>query len=176
VPIFRERIDSDELFFDSGIVSHGYAPHLRDYDIVVDVPAALPPGVPIGDITRSYIMGRYRYRFTHCPESHITSSVGDDSWRLSWDDVFIDYEEWQAASNPEGFVWGVNWADAYPGLSYVTNSPLAASWTERLGHEMHEVTVETNTFVLRLVCHDLRVQQLAVGDPVTQTLKPLDSE
>jgi hypothetical protein len=100
---------------DSGIVSHGYAPQVRDYDIVVDVPAALPPGVPIGDTTGSYIMGRYRYRFTHCPESHITSSVGDDSWRLSWDDVFIDYEVWQAASNPEGFVWGVNWADAYPG-------------------------------------------------------------
>lgn len=64
----------------------------------------------------------------------------------------------------------------YPGLSYVTNSALAVSWAERLGHEMHEVMVETNTFVLRLVCHDLRVQQLAVGDPVTRTLKQLDNE
>jgi hypothetical protein len=36
--------------------------------------------------------------------------------------------------------------------------------------------VETNTFILRLVCHDLRVQQLAVGDPLTQTLKPLGAE
>jgi hypothetical protein len=177
VPNLRQRIDSDELFFDSGIVSHGYAPHLRDYDVVIDVSAALPPPeVTIGDTTGSYTKGRYQYRFTHCPEAHVTSRVGDDAWRLSWDDVFIDCEEWEAAGNPEGFVWGVNAADAYPGLSYVTDSPLAESWTARLGHEMHEVTVETNTFILQLVCHDLWVQQLAVGDPLTQTLKPLDRE
>ena len=72
-------------------------------------------------------------------------------------------------------MWGVNHADAYPGLSYVrVHSQLAASWTERLGNEMHEVAVETNAFVLRLVCSDLRVQQLAVGDPVTRTLNPVD--
>jgi hypothetical protein len=176
VPSFRERIDGDELHFDSAIVAHGYAPHLRDYDVVVDVPAALPPGVPIGDTVGSYIMGRYRYRFTHCPESHVTTSVDDDIWRMSWDDVLIDWDEWEAADNPEGFVWGKKFADAYPGLSYVTDSPLAASWTERLGHEMHEVMIETNTFLLRLVCHDLRFQQLAVGDPATQTLQPLDGE
>lgn len=173
---FRERIESDDLLFDSGIVSHGYARHLRDYDVVLDVPAALPPEVPIGDTTGSYIIGRYRYRFTHCPEAHVISSVGDEIWRRSWDDVFTDYEAWEAAGNPDGFVWGTDWADAYPGLSYVTNSPLASSWAERLGHEMHEVIVETNTFALRLVCHDLRVQQLAVGDPLTRTLKPLDSQ
>jgi hypothetical protein len=176
VASFRERIESDDLLFDSGIVSHGYAPHLRDYDVVFDVPAALPPEVPIGDTTGSYIIGRYRYRFTHCPEAHVSSSVGDEVWRLSWDDVFTNYEAWEAAGNPDGFVWGTDWADAYPGLSYVTKSPLAASWAERLGHEMHEVIVETNTFALRLVCHDLRVQQLAVGDPLTRTLSPLDSE
>lgn len=41
---------------------------------------------------------------------------------------------------------------------------------------MHEVVIETNTFTLRLICHDLSVQQLAVGDPVTHTLTSLDSE
>jgi hypothetical protein len=176
VPTFRQRIDGDELFLDSGIVSHGYAPHLRDCDVVIDVSAPLPPEAMIGDTTGSYTMGRYRYRFTHIPEAHVTSEVDHDTCRLSWDDVFIDYEKWEAAGNPEGFVWGVNATDAYPGLSYVIDSPLAASWTARLGHEMHEVTVETNTFILRLVCHDLRVQQLAVGDPLTQTLKPLGAE
>jgi hypothetical protein len=176
VASLRQRVESDQLFFDSGIVAHGYAPHLRDYDVVIDVSAALPPGLPIGDTVGSYIMGRFRYRFTHCPESHVISSVDDDSWRQSWADVFIDFEEWEAADNPEGFVWGVKSAASYPGLSYVTDSSLAASWAERLGHEMHEVMIETNTFFLRLVCHDLRVHQLAVGDPATQTLKPLDGE
>jgi hypothetical protein len=169
-----DRVEDDELFYDSAIVSHGYAPHLRDYDVVIDVVAALPAEVPKGDTVGNYIKGRYRYRFTHCPEAHVISSIGDDGWRESWDDVFIDYERWEAAGNPEGVVWGVNWADAEPGLSYVTDSSSAASWTERLGHKMHEVIIRTNFFVLRLICHDLRVEQLAVGDPLTQTLKPLD--
>lgn len=168
----RALVESDELLFDSAIVSHGYAPYLRDYDIVVEVPAALPPGVPMRG-SGSYIMGRYRYRFTHCPECHVTTAVGDETWRRSWDDVFTDYAAWEAAGNPEGFVWGVNWADAYPGFSYVSDSALASSWTERMGREMHEIVVETNTFVLRLVAADLVIEQLAVGDPLTGELSPI---
>jgi hypothetical protein len=169
----RERIEADELFLDSAIVSHGFTDYLRDYDVVIDVLAALPPEVPTGDSTGSYIAGRYRYRFTHCPEVRITSIVKDEAWRYSWDDVFTDYQAWEAAGNPEGFVWGVKWADAYPGLSYVTDESLAAPWTERLAHDMHEVAIETNAFTLRLVCHDLRVDQLAVGDPWTRKLTPI---
>jgi len=170
----RDRIDSDELFFDSVIITHGYARHLRDYDVVIEVPAALPPEVPVGDSSGSYIKGEYRYRFSHCPEAHVRSSVDDEGWRCSWDDVFIDYRAWEAAGKPAGLVWGINHADAYPGLSYIANSELAASWAELFGHEMHEVAVETNRFVLRLVCHDLQVEQLAVGDPLTRTLTSLD--
>jgi hypothetical protein len=171
----RERIEADDRFLDSAIVSHGFTHYLRDYDVVIEVPAALPPEVPIGDTTGSYIEGRYRYRFTHCPEARVTTAVGDESWRHSWDDVFTDYQAWEAAGNPEGFVWGVKWADAYPGLSYVEDGSLAASWAERLAHEMHELVIETNTFALRLVCHDLRVDQLAVGDPWTRELTPIES-
>lgn len=171
----RDRIEADERFFDSAIVSHGFTEYLRDYDVVIDVPAALPADVPIGDTTGSYIQGRYRYRFTHCPEVRVVTTVRDDVWRLSWDDTFTDYERWEAAGNPEGFVWGVNWADAYPGMSYLSDSTLAASWTERLAREMHEIAIETNTFNLQLVCHDLRVHQLAIGDPWTRQLTPLDA-
>jgi hypothetical protein len=171
----RERIEADERFFDSAIVSHGFTEYLRDYDVVIDVPAALPPEVPIGDTTGSYIQGRYRYRFTHCPEVRVSTEVRDEVWQYSWDDVFIDNEAWEAAGNPEGFVWGVNWADADPGLSYVTDSPLAVSWSERLAQEMHEIAIETNTVALRLVCYALRINQLAVGDPWTRELTPLDA-
>lgn len=171
----RERIEADDRIFDSVIVSHGFAQYLRDYDVVIDVPAALPADVPIGDTVGSYIEGRYRYRFTHCSEVHVTTDVRDEVWRESWDDVFTDYDAWEAAGNPDGFVWGVNGADAYPGLSYVADSQLAAPWTSRLAHEMHEVALETNTFHLRVVCHDLRVDQLAVGDPRTRALTPIES-
>jgi hypothetical protein len=164
----KELIDQDDLFFDSAIVSHGYASFLRDYDIVIEVPAATPDG------SGSYIEGRYRYRFTHCPEVQVTSAVRDDVWPISWEDHFTDYQAWERAGEPMGFVWGVCWADAYPGLSYVAGSQLAESWSRRLGREMHEVCVESNAFVLRLVCHDIRMEKIAVGDPVTRELTPLD--
>lgn len=38
---------------------------------------------------------------------------------------------------------------------------------------MHEVRIETNAWVLRLVFHDLRVEQLAAGDPTTGALTDL---
>jgi hypothetical protein len=127
----RDRIETDDLFLDSAIVSHGFAAHRRDYDIVIDVPAAKPAG------RESYIEGRYLYRFTHCPEIHLTSAVPDANWRQSWDDIFIDYAAWEQAGSPGGFVWDVG-LYAYPGLSYVRDSALARSWSERLGRNMHE--------------------------------------
>jgi hypothetical protein len=166
----REQIERDEVFFDSAIVSHGWAAHLRDYDIIIEVGAARPDG------GGSYIAARYRYRFTHCPEVHVLTAVRDEVWKASWDDRFIDYGEWERSGAPEGFVWGVCFADAYPGLSYVNSSPLASSWSSRLGHEMHEICVESNAFALRLVCHGIDVKQLAAADPATGELTPLNDE
>jgi hypothetical protein len=171
VTAFAERIDSEgERFEDSWVDSHGFTEYNRDYDIVITTVAALPPDIPIGDSTGSYLEGRYRYRFTYCTEADLITAVGDDTWRESFNDRFTDYESWQAAGMPEGFFWGAQPADTYPGLSYVANSPRAALWTERLERQMHEVAVETNKFTLHLVCHDLRVEQLALGDPRTDQL------
>ena len=66
------------------------------------------------------------------------------------------------------------WADAYPGAEYIEESERARAWTESLGELMHEIRIETNAYALDLVCHDLRIDQLAVGDPVTGDLKPID--
>jgi hypothetical protein len=41
-------------------LADGFAPFLLDYDVVTEVPAAKPDG------TVSYVLGRCRYRFTHC--------------------------------------------------------------------------------------------------------------
>jgi hypothetical protein len=166
---FPERIaeEGDGRFSDSAVVGHGFTPYNRDYDVVIQTVAPLPQGVPIGDTTGMYNDARYRYRFTHCTEARLTTRVSDEGWLRSWDDVFTDYAAWQAAGTPEGFVWGVDYADAYPGLSYVADSSDAAAWTQRTGRAMHEVMIETNTFVLKLICHDLRLDRLAVGDPIT---------
>jgi hypothetical protein len=133
---FRQRIESDELLFDNAIVGHGFAPHLRDYDVVVEV-------IGPGEGGLGQVVGRYRYRFTHCVDVKATTAVRDDVWRESWDEVFVDHQAWLDADAPP-------------------DSALAAEWRQRLGRDMHEVEIETNAFVLRLVCHDLRVEQLSM--------------
>ncbi len=154
--------------FDSAIVRHGFAPYMRDYDVIVEVPAAKPDG------SGSYIEGQYRYRFTHCVEAHVVTTVKPETWKVSWGDDFIDYAAWEEAECPEGYVWGVEFSDAYPGAKRILDSERAISWTEALGRRMHEIEVETNAFLIRLVCHDLRIDQLAVGDPATGELTPIE--
>jgi hypothetical protein len=164
----KDRIGQDDLVFDSAVVAHGFAPHLRDYEITVEVPAAKPDGSG-----ESYIEGRYVYRFTHCVEAHCTTAVSDETWSLSWRDEFTDYARWKEAGAPEGYVWGTCFSDAYPGLSYVDGSTSAADWSRRLTQEMHEVALETNAFTLRLVFHDFVVEQVAVGDATSGELRPI---
>ena len=72
-------------------------------------------------------------------------------------DVFLDYERWRAAGSPEGFVWAINSAEAYPGLTFINDSERAASWTVRANMPMHELLIETNVYELRLVFADLSV-------------------
>lgn len=155
----RERIERDDLFFDNALIAHGYAPHMRDYDVVIDVVASRP------DAPGSYVAERVRYRFTHCVEATTRTTVGADAWRRSWDDVLIDRDAWLAAGEPDGYVWGVKWSAASPGLRYVEHSGRAAEWTERIGREMHEVSIETNAFEIHLVFHDFVVDQLAEFSP-----------
>jgi hypothetical protein len=154
--------------FDSAIVRHGFTPYMRDYDVIVNVPAAKPDG------GGSYIEGQYRYRFTHCVEAHVETTVDPEAWKRSWTDEFTRYAAWERAGHPDGFVWGVESSDAYPGAHVLATSQRAAAWIERLDRAMYEVQIETNAFLINLVCHELRVAQLAVGDPSTGDLTPLE--
>jgi hypothetical protein len=169
VPDLRHHDWGSDPLFDSAIVGHGFAPYMRDYDVIVEVPAAKPDG------TGSYIRARYRYRFTHCVVVTTETGVRPETWTESWGDEFKSYAAWEAAGTPSGFVWGVEWADAYPGASTVIDSPRAAEWSDRLGRAMHEVEIKTNAYTLRLICHALQIEQLAVGDPTTGDLKGLDA-
>ena len=166
---FQERIDQNEIF-DFPVISHGFAPYMRDYDVVVDRPAPMPDGSG-----RAYTEGRYCYRFTHCPEARVTTELVDDaSNHFSWGDEFVSYDDWLRAGEPDGYVWGTCHADCRDALSYVPNSSAAATWSARLGREMQEILIETTAHRISLVCHDLVVLKIAAGDPATGTLTPLD--
>ena len=127
---------------DFAVFEHGFAPHGRDYVVVLqDTLGAVP--------------GTYHVHFTHCVRAECETRVRDDVWPVSWDDVFIDHAAWEAANCPPGYVWGTNWSNAFPGITAVDASELARVWGERLRVSMFEATLETDRFLLRLVFHKI---------------------
>ena len=156
----KEKLAALEMF-DVGILRHGFAPHMRDYDVIVEAGGTA--------------QGRYRYRFTHCVEANVHSTVRDEIWQKSWDDLYTVYETSLADGAPEGFVWGVCWSLAYPGLTYVDDSLRASARTKRLGKPMHEVIIETEAFELQLVFHDVIVEKLSEDvSVIDKAIVPLD--
>lgn len=135
--------------FDMPVTRHGFTEYNRDYRVEVTFVGADRVEHPV------------LFLFRGCVEAHYECRVAPGPAFM--DDAFIDYGRWEAAGCPDGFVWGVNWADGYPGWRYVEASPRAAAWAERLGLPMHEVEIETNTYLLSLVFHDLAVQPQGAG-------------
>jgi hypothetical protein len=154
--------------FDGAIVQHHFTPYMRDYDVIVEAGAAAPDG------SGSYLEGRYRFRFTHCVVANVMSTVGDITWAQSWSQEYADYGAWERAGEPRGYVWGVEFMQAYPGARYLPDSDLAADWARRLGHAMHEVEIRTNAHLIQLVFHRLLLHKVAAGDPVSRALTEIE--
>ncbi|MDH4125699.1 MAG: hypothetical protein OEW64_12805 [Gammaproteobacteria bacterium] len=165
----KEKLAQYGGFLDVGILQHGFAPHMRDYDVVFE---AL-----WGKEKWADAKGTYHLRFTHCPEAATTTAVSDFGWKQAWADVFTDHAQWVAAGEPEGFVWGACWSTAYPGLSYIDESPRARHWSKRLGKPMHEVSIETEAFQLRVVFYDFKVTKFSDEVRVLhKVMFPLESQ
>jgi len=152
----QEKLEAGPMF-DMPIVEYHFTSYMRDYDIFVDVIGAAPDG------HKSQVMGRSRYRFTHCVLAEVTTTVSDEIWMLSWSKDFINNQAYLDAGEPEGYVWGVNWMNAYPGLSYIANSPEEQSWADRLKKPMHEALIETNTHKIELIFHDVEITWTSEG-------------
>jgi hypothetical protein len=154
----RQKLEAGPMF-DSNIIEHHFALYMRDYNVLVETYTAVPTQ------QSSDADDRYLYRFTHCVMAYCSTVIQDETWRVSWDNVFTEYERWRQADEPPGFVWGVNYATAYPGLRYIDDSALAQRWTERLQRPMHEVVIETNVYNLQLVFHDVDIHKVTEGQP-----------
>ena len=139
---------------DFAVLSHQFLPYGRDYSITIQDCHGSNPG-------------EHELIFTHCVRADYESRVGGATLRMSWDDIFCDYQQWENTGQPDGFVWGVNWSDAYPGLKAVVPSLLADEWISQVGHPFYEMTLETNQFLLRLVFHSIRHRKLS---PNTETI------
>lgn len=143
-----------EDVFDQALLFHGFAAHMRDYDLYLHATADPRTGVPPAHL---------RYRFTYCVRASVTSSVARDVWARSLHEIFTDHVEWLAAGSPEGYVWGVRWQMLYPGLTLLPPTPETQEWAARLGVPFHEALVETNAHTVSLVFSDLRVDEVAPG-------------
>lgn len=134
---------------DVGIFRHGFTSYMRDYFLEYEVGG-----------TTSHA-GRFLCLFTHCVVTNVETRVKAETWQESWSDTFIDYQTWLDALEPAGFVWGVKWSLAYPGLEYIRNSKLADAWSKILKNEMHEVVIDTDTFHIQLIFHEIKVEKLS---------------
>ena len=132
---------------DFAVLGHGWAKHGRDYLVLVQDMLGSDPGT-------------HELTFTHCVRLDYETRVRDDVWPRSWSDEFLDYQRWLDEGEPDGYVWGTDWSNAYPGITTVNRSDLIEDWSRRLGKDMSEATLETDRFALRLVFHAVQWRKI----------------
>ena len=74
--------------------------------------------------------------------------------------MFIDFDKYEKAGGPEGYVWGSNHIGVYPGFSQVDNSKKAKEWSEQLGKPMIEVELEAEIFRMNFIFHNWTLKRL----------------
>lgn len=151
----RERMrEAFDDVFDQAVVFHGFAGHMRDYDVYVYATAA-----PSSGITPEHL----RYQFTHCVRATVTTTLGGGAWRQSLGDELTDLDEWERSGEPDGYLWGVRWHNLYPGMQLQPDSEETRRWSETVGIPFHEVLIQTNAHRITLVFSDLRVTPVDDG-------------
>jgi hypothetical protein len=133
-----------EDFFDSTILRHGFTDYMRDYEIIV----AARNGPPNTDV--------HNYQFVGCVEAHYQTKLRESFTQSLSDEHVYSGPDFPDKKEPAGFIWGMRFAEAYPGLKYIENGERAEHWSRLLGQKMHEVLLETNCFRLQLVFADVR--------------------
>jgi hypothetical protein len=137
--------------FDQGLVFHGFADYMRDYDVFVYATADPRTGIAPEHL---------RYRFKHCVRAAATSALSPEVWKRSLDERLVDYEQ---GRDLDGYVWGVKWQALYPGMKLVRDSADAQRWSHDLGLPFHEAAIETNGHNISLVFSDLVIDPVDIG-------------
>jgi len=124
---------------------HGFTDYMRDYDVIVGA----RNGPPYTDL--------HKYQFIGCVEACYETKLGKDFERSISDDFVYSGPDYPDKPDPYGFIWGVRFAETWVGgLTYLDNGERAKHWSKIMGRNMHEVTIETNAYFLRLVFADIR--------------------
>lgn len=143
---------------DFAVLSHGFATHGRDYQIIIQDGVGPQPGT-------------YGLTFTHVVRADCQTALPAEGWGRSWDDVFLDYER---SRDMDGYIWGTNWSLAYPGITALIGDGEAEDWTRRLDHPMYAALLETDRFRLRLIFHSITTERMNDdASLVAQVIHPL---
>jgi hypothetical protein len=151
MPLTVKEVLEREDISSAVILRHGFTDYMRDYEIIV----GSRDGPPRTDI--------HIYQFIGCVEASYSTALGrcfeepTSIFGESINDEFVfsgpDYPE---KNDPDGFIWGVRYAEVLSGWNYYENSKRARTWSQRIGRKMHEISVETNAYGLELVFADIR--------------------
>jgi hypothetical protein len=151
-----------ESITDAVIFRHGFTDYIRDYEIIVGA----RNGPPHTDI--------HKYQFIGCAEAicstHLVRTFHEPTsiFGQSLADEFVfsgpDYPE---KDDPNGFIWGVRFAEVLSGWAYIENGKRARFWSDAVRRKMHEVYVDTNAYRLELVFADIRYSFLGHEPAVT---------
>ncbi len=101
----KEQLTQED-FFNSAIIRHGFTDYMRDDEIIVGG----RNGPPNTDF--------HKYQFVGCVEAQYTTELSGKNFSQSLSDEFVyagpDYPE---KDDPEGFIWGVRFSNAHQGLT-----------------------------------------------------------
>lgn len=90
VQFLQDRFDR---IFDHALVFHGFADHMRDYDLIAFCTTDSQSGIEPETI---------RIRFRNCVYANVESVIDASVWARSLDERLVDYE---TGRELEGFVW-----------------------------------------------------------------------
>ena len=157
MPTVKELLEQED-FFDAAVLRHGFTDYMRDYEIIV----AARNGPPNTDVQK--------YQFVGCVEAHYQTELGHGFTRSLSDEHVYSGPAYPDKEEPCGFIWGVRFAESYPGLTYVENGERAQHWSEVLERKMHEVFLERKAYNLRFVLADGRYTYLGNESEITLSM------
>ena len=162
----KDNIDLSEITLDDlidvAILTHGFVPYKRDYFFHIET------------MWKDNFAGQYIILFKHCYWMTYETIANEETLKQSWDDCFINFEDYLKNNEPEGYVWGTNWANAYPGFSVLQNSENATKWTKKLEKQMKELEVVSEIFKVNLIYNNWTIEKVnEKTNLITQAFFPL---
>lgn len=141
--------------FDHQVLFHGFTDYMRDYEMIVYLSSAPTSRIP---------HEQRRLLFKYCVQATVETTLGESTWKDSWDDRFIDYDTGSKLyETARGYIWGVKWQELYPGLKLISPSPEAQRWSQQLNRPFYQAEAYLNAHHITLIYSDLEVLTAEVG-------------